>query len=357
MIRRVGLGKQILQSVSVVLVTVTLGIIASCWAFYTLLFKWDPALCAMQSPSWLPEWRDWAFMGLLVFASLTTAVFFAARLTARILTPLSTVTDSVRQIARGDLHARAVAGERASDETAALVDDFNALAQRLERTNHELVTWNAAIAHELRTPVTILRGRLQGLADGVFTPDEGQFRSLLGQIEALSRLIDDLRTLSLADGGQLHLRLDKVDVAHALTELVDLMAPALIAAGFTIDCNVRARYAVCDLSRIRQVVMALLENARRYAHPGPLIVSTVQEQEMFYIRVEDPGPGLSDELAERVFDAFQRGADSRSRHSGGSGLGLAVVRAVAEAHGGGAHYRRSASGAALFGITFPVGTA
>lgn len=356
MTRRVGLGRQILQSVSLVLVTVTMGIIASSWAFYTLLFKWDPALCEVEPPGWLPEWHDLALMGALLLASLAIAVFFAARLTARILTPLSTVTDSVRQIARGDLQARAVAGERASDETAALVDDFNALAERLERTNHELVTWNAAIAHELRTPVTILRGRLQGLADGVFAPDQAQFRSLLGQIEALSRLIDDLRTLSLADGGHLHLRLDKVDVAHALHELVDLMAPALTAAGFTIECRATIQYAVCDLSRIRQVVMALLENARRYAHPGPLTVATGQEQGTFYIRVEDPGPGLSDELAERVFDAFQRGADSRSRHSGGSGLGLAVVRAVAEAHGGRAHYRRSAAGGALFEITFPVGS-
>jgi two-component system sensor histidine kinase AdeS len=349
-----SLSRQILLSLTAVVVGVTVVVLISLYAFYAMLFQVNPPPEVCTADSWMPTWPEWVFMGLLVLAALLTATIAAARLAKRILTPLNSVADSIRRVAHGELNARAVAGDRSLGETAALVDDFNAMAERLQRTAHELVTWNAAIAHELRTPVTILRGRLQGLAEGVFIPDEAQFRSLLGQVEGLSRLIDDLRVLSLADGGHLNLRIAPVHIAGEIRELAELMGPALRVEGLEIELKLEEMMIVCDIMRIRQVLLALLDNARRYAKPGRVLIETRVSGAWIQISVQDDGPGLKEDLVEHVFDAFQRGNDSRSRESGGSGLGLAVVRAIAEAHGGRASYRHSVHAGAIFEVALPL---
>jgi two-component system sensor histidine kinase AdeS len=110
---------------------------------------------------------------------------------------------------------------------------------------------------------------------------------------------------------------------------------------------------VCDITRVRQALLALLDNARRYATPGRVLIEARVAEGQLHIAVEDTGPGLKEELVAHVFEAFQRGDDSRARASGGSGLGLAVVRAIAQAHGGRASYRRADNGGAIFSIAFP----
>ena len=356
MMRAPGLSRQILWSMGAVGVGMAVAVMVGLYTFYTLWIMFYPESGLAPPENLIPTWPEWIFMGLLVLAAMAVAVVAAQRLSRRLLTPLNSVADSVRRVARGELHARAVAGDRSLGETAALVDDFNSMAERLERTAHELVTWNAAIAHELRTPVTILRGRLQGLAEGVFAPDEAQFRSLLGQVEGLSRLIDDLRTLSLADGGHLNMRLASAPIADEIAELADLMGPALSEAGMHVELRLEQVNVVCDITRVRQALLALLDNARRYASPGRVLVEARVADGQLRIAVEDDGPGLKEELVAHVFEAFQRGDDSRARASGGSGLGLAVVRAIAQAHGGRAGYRRGDNGGAIFSITFPHAT-
>ena len=353
MMRAPGLSRQILWSMGAVGVGMAVAVMVSLYIFYTLVIVLYPESGLAPPENLIPTWPEWIFMGMLVLAAMAVAVVAARRLSRRLLTPLNSVADSVRRVARGELHARAVAGDRSLGETAALVDDFNSMAERLERTAHELITWNAAIAHELRTPVTILRGRLQGLAEGVFAPDEAQFRSLLGQVEGLSRLIDDLRTLSLADGGHLNMRLASAPIADEIGALAELMAPALRAAGMRIELRLEAAQVVCDITRVRQALLALLDNARRYAAPGRVLVAARVAEGQLHLSVEDEGPGLKEELVARVFEAFQRGGDSRARASGGSGLGLAVVRAIAQAHGGRASYHRGDNGGAVFSMSFP----
>lgn len=352
MMRVPGLSRQILLSMGAVVVGIAVVVMVSVYAFYTVWLVIYPETAMVPPDSLMPAWQEWLFMAVLVLASMVAALLAARRLSRRLLTPLNSVADSVRRVARGELHARAVAGDRSLGETAALVDDFNSMAERLERTAHELITWNAAIAHELRTPVTILRGRLQGLAEGVFAPDEAQFRSLLGQVEGLSRLIDDLRTLSLADGGHLAMRMAPAPIADEIGELAELIGPSLREAGMRLELRLEDVNVVCDITRIRQVLLALLDNARRYAVPGRLLVVARVANGCLHLAVEDDGPGLKKELSARVFETFQRGNDSRSRASGGSGLGLAVVRGIAQAHGGRASYRQSDSGGAVFQISF-----
>jgi len=348
-----GLNRQIVLSMSVLMVcSIGLSWIGS-WIFFAIAFKIDPAM--LSEPDDLsPTTAEWLWILAITIFGLLLALFFAVKLAARILTPINSVMDSVRRVAHGDLAARAVAGDRSLGETALLVDDFNSMAERLERGARESQTWNAAIAHELRTPVTILRGTLQGVVDGVFKPEEVEFPALLSQVEGLGRLIEDLRTLSLADSGHMQLRLTWTDLVLEIEEVARLLGPELAAAGFALRLDLSGHPVRCDAARMRQVVLALLENARRYAHAGQLLLSTSVHDGQYCLQLEDAGPGIPDELAPHVFEAFRRGDAARSDLHGGSGLGLAVVEAIARAHGGSATCGRGTAGGAVLTVKWPV---
>jgi two-component system sensor histidine kinase AdeS len=344
---------------SAVVLSVTLLAIVSTYVFYAVMFTLNPSFYIENSwiptgPEWLfPSGPEWIWITSITLIGLLIATYAAGRLTKRILTPLNSVVDSVRKVAQGDLSVRAEAGDASSGEASWLVNDFNSMAERLERMAAERSVWNASIAHELRTPVTILRGRLQGLAEGVFAADEVQFRNLLTQVEGLSRLIEDLRTLSLADSGHLELRWDFIDLSAEIESLAQLLEPDLKAAGFSLALDLVTEPVFCDPARLRQALIALLDNARRYAQPGQICVTTRVFDDAYLVLVEDEGPGVPEELAARIFDAFQRGKNARSCQTGGSGLGLAVVRAIAQAHGGKAVCRPGLKGGALFQICLP----
>ncbi|MDD3325843.1 MAG: ATP-binding protein [Zoogloea sp.] len=351
--RTTGLSRQLALSLSGMVLGVMLLLHVGFYLFYTIVTRFNPALVSPTVDSWPPTPSEWALIAILTVLGLFLAVHTALRLSRRILQPLNSVAESARQLARGDLSVRASSEDRSLGEAVGLVDDFNSMAERLERMTCELVTWNAAIAHELRTPVTILRGRLQGLAEGVFKPDEALFRSLLGQVEGLSRLIDDLRTLSLADSGHLSLQRAPVDLAAEIRAVVELLGPELQAAGLVPELTLEARTTCCDGARLRQVVLALLENARRHASPGALRISTARTDGAFVLSVEDAGPGISAELAAHIFEAFVRGEESRSRQSGGTGLGLAVVRAIVHAHHGRVACLPGSHGGTCFRVWLP----
>ncbi len=351
--RTTGLSRQLALSLSGMVLGVMLLLHAGFYLFYAIVMRVNPALVSPTMDSWPPTPSEWALIATLTVLGLFLAVNTALRLSRRILQPLNSVAEGARQLARGDLSVRASTEDRSLGEAVGLVDDFNSMAERLERMTRELVTWNAAIAHEPRTPVTILRGRLQGLAEGVFEPDEALFRSLLAQVEGLSRLIDDLRTLSLADSGHLSLHRTRVDMAAEIRAIVDLMAPELRAAGLEVQLALEAGPLHCDAARLRQVVLALLENARRHASPGPLRISTAHINAEFVLHVEDAGPGISAELAAHIFEAFVRGEESRSRQSGGTGLGLAVVRAIVQAHHGRVACQPGTHGGTCFSVSLP----
>jgi len=351
--RLTGLNRQIVLSMSVLMVcSIVLSWIGS-WIFFAIAFKIDPAMLS-EPDDFSPTTAEWLWILAITIFGLVLALFFAVKLAARILTPINSVMDSVRRVAHGDLAARAVAGDRTLGETALLVDDFNSMAERLERSSRESQTWNAAIAHELRTPVTILRGTLQGVVDGVFKPEEVEFRALLSQVEGLGRLIEDLRTLSLADSGQMQLRLTWTDLVLEIEEVARLLGPELAAAGFALRLDLSGNPVRCDAARMRQVVLALLDNARRYAHAGQLLLSTRVHDGQYCLQLEDAGPGVPDELAPHVFEAFRRGDAARAELPAGSGLGLAVVEAIARAHGGSASCARGAAGGAVLTVKWPV---
>lgn len=350
--RLVGLSRQIALSMAAMALGVTLLVLLGSYAFYFLAVTYWPVLFA--DSTWVPSIPELAWMIATTFAALALAVVLAVKLSRRILAPLNSVADGIRRIAQGDLDARAVASDRSLGETATLADDFNLLADQLQRMTQQQTFWNAAIAHELRTPVTILRGRLQGLAEGVFTPDESQFRRLLTQVEGLSRLIEDLRVVSLADTGHLELQLQDTDLSAEIRAVVDIFEDALHSTGQRPVLELEERRVCCDPVRIRQALLALLENVRRHAVPGTVRIQTDIEQGRCYLRVQDEGPGIAAEFVPHVFKEFRRANDSRSRESGGSGLGLAVVSAIAHAHGGEAICRSAPGSGTVFELSWPI---
>ncbi|WP_197339060.1 ATP-binding protein [Ralstonia solanacearum] len=346
-----GLSRQIALSMMAMAFGVTLLVVLTSYAFYYLAWTyWSRDFC---QTSWLPTGPEWVWMLATTLVGLAMAIVVAVNLAGRILVPLNSVADSLRRAARGDLGVRAVAGDRSMGEAALLADDFNALADQLQRVTEEQVFWNAAIAHELRTPVTILRGRLQGLAEGVFTPDAPQFRSLLTQVEGLARLIEDLRVVSLAESGHLDLQVRESDLSAEVKAVVAFFGDVLRAAGQHPVLDLEARRMRCDPVRIRQALLALLENVHRHAVPGSIRIQTRIEQGRCHLRVEDDGPGIPADFVPHVFEAFRRSDDARSSASGGSGLGLAVVAAIAHAHGGQASCSRAAGGGTLFELHWP----
>lgn len=349
--KRYRLSRQIALSMTAVATIAILMVFVGSFIFYTIYLTWVPP--PPGPPPLLPEASDFALIAVFLLIGLAVAIHVALRLAQRILAPLNSLAESARKIAAGDLTARAAAGDRSLGETAQLVDDFNAMAQRLQDVAEAMVSWNAAIAHELRTPLTILRGRLQGLTEGVFEPSDDLFKTLLSQVEGLSRLVDDLRIVTLSDSRRLEVRFEPTDLATEVFRAVDAMRPALTEAGFSIEITTQPLTLLCDGTRIRQALLALLENARRYATPGLLRIQIRPAKAGAVLSVEDEGPGLNSDFAPHAFDAFARAEPSRSRQFGGSGLGLSVVRAIAEAHRGRAQYRTSVAGGSIFEIVLP----
>ena len=329
-----GLRRQIIKSLAVMTMGIIFLSVFGSYVFYGVATAYMPGSI---SETWMPSQVEMLWIVCTIITALGIALFVAIRLSRRILTPLNSVAFSLREVAQGKLNARAKIDQHAMGETAQLVHDFN------------------AIAHELRTPVTILRGRLQGLAEGVFTPNNDIFEGLLRQVEGLNRLIEDLRVLSLNDSGHLELQLVEVMLADELSAVIESFTSTLNARGFTLKQQLDPTLKVrCDAIRIRQALMALLENAYQHADPGTLTVRLNSSEDSCYLSVEDEGPGIPAEAATDVFEAFHRVEPSRSRKSGGSGLGLAVVKAIVEAHRGHAICQSTSAGGTIFILSWPI---
>lgn len=351
----VGLSRQIALTMMAIAFGVTLWVVLTSYVFYFFAISYWPE--QFTQDTFVPTGPEWIWIIATTLMGLVFAIAVGVHLAQRILVPLNSVTDGIRRVAQGDLDARAIAGDRSLGEAAGLADDFNALATQLQCTTKEMVFWNAAIAHELRTPVTILRGRLQGLAEGIFTPDESQFRSLLSQVDGLARLIEDLRAVSLAESGHLHLHIQETDLDAEVKSVVDFCRHThqMVDQRLTLDLNTSS--TMCDPVRIRQALLALLDNARRHAVPGEVFIQTQQQDGWCILRVEDEGPGIPLESASDMFAAFRQMRDSsETATSAGSGLGLAVVAAIARAHKGDACCFPSEKGGACFELHWPQQT-
>jgi len=277
---------------------------------------------------------DVVTLGLLLGIGISSASLLGWFLARRIVEPLKSVAEAARQVAEGDFSARASLRSGNFGEAGELVGDFNQMAERLQRAEAELQYSNSAIAHELRTPLTILRGRLQGLSDGAFAPSPELYGRLIEHVDDLSAIVEELRTLALSNAGQLDLQYSRVDLAVEAEAALISLEEQLGKAGITTTRRLCSVVTRADRSRLRQAFVALLENCCRYAPQTSVLVETDLVGEHVFFRCTDTGPGLSEENRVRAFERFWRADDSRGRARGGSGLGLPIVRAIAQAHGG-----------------------
>lgn len=346
------LSSQVVLSISAVTLS-ALAVMFFGGTFYYYNYEWlVPAAIQGGATEWIVT--DFVVLAIVVAIGLATAGTVGWRLARRILRPLEAVAKALRSITAGDFSARAEVATDGFGEAETLISDFNAMARRLETAEAELRFSNSAIAHELRTPLTILRGRLQGLVDGVFPASKELYDNLIANVDGLTHLVEDLRTLGLASAGHLDLRLEPADLASEVAATASAFEPELEAAAIKLKWGLQAVKCDVDRSRVRQALLAVLDNARRYAPHSTVHLQTYVSGTTGIIKCSDSGPGLSPGQYERVFERFWRADDSRSRKGGGSGLGLAVVKAIMRAHGGDATARASSSGGLTIEISLPL---
>ena len=273
----------------------------------------------------------WISGGLVAGAALVLAVI----MTRQITEPVRRLATATADIARGKLDARVESP--GDDELGQLGRSFNSMAATLQRQEEERRSMLADIAHELRTPLSVLRGNLEAMLDGLLEPRQEQLSVLHEQSLALSRLIDDLRTLSLAAEGHLDLHRQPTDIAELARRVVAEMEAGAgeRQVALSVEAPKRLPRPALDSDRIGQVLRNLIDNALRYTPAGGRVSVTARPQGRgVTVAVADTGAGIAPEDLPHVFDRFYRADGSRTRATGGSGLGLAIVKQLVEAHGG-----------------------
>lgn len=270
-----------------------------------------------------PSWG--LFMLILVIGGL----FIAARTVRRTAAPIADVMSAADRVADGDYSVRVET--KANGEVGRLVESFNAMTTRLEVNETQRRNLFADVAHELRTPLSVIRGNAEGMLDGVYPRDDVHLETILDATGVMARLLDDLRTLSLTDTGALRLHKERTDIAELLDDIRVAFTPRAAEAGVAFQLDAQPLPALdIDPVRVRQVLNNLLDNALRHTPRGGRIRLEVRpEGRAALFRVADTGKGISPEALPHVFDRFWKSADS-----GGSGLGLAIARGLIEAHGG-----------------------
>ncbi len=255
---------------------------------------------------------------------------------SRMLTrPIRELTEATRAVSEGNLDLQVPV--RSRDELGELASSFNHMSAELDRSLSLRRQMTADIAHELRTPLSLILGHADAIHDGVLPPSLETVEIIREEAERLEHLVDDLRTLSLADADELPMAFESVAPAKLLQELKLIYNNS--ASRKDISLEVEAEDDLpeikVDPGRMLQVLRNLLDNALRYTPEGGRITfSARQAQEMVEIRVQDTGPGLADGDLQYVFDRFYRANPARNREDGGSGLGLAIAKSIVEKHGG-----------------------
>ena len=267
--------------------------------------------------------------------SLLLAMLIAWWIARTLLEPVKRVAAATHRLASGDYGSRvAVASD---DEVGQLSRDFNQLAYTLERNEKMRREFMADVSHELRTPLSVLRGELEAIEDGVRSLDQSSMKSLQGEVSMLSKLVDDLYELSLADVGALTYRKALCLLNDLLENSLAMYRDRFTARQLQIDLELPRQPVelLADASRLQQLFSNLLENAVRYTDVnGTLRISVGVDRDTVRIDFLDSGPGVSADQLPRLFERFYRGESSRNREHGGAGLGLAICRSIANAHDG-----------------------
>jgi signal transduction histidine kinase len=274
-----------------------------------------------------------------------------------LLRPVNELTDAARAVAGGELSRRVEI--RTSDEVGELSMAFNQMAENLELSEDRRREMTADIAHELRNPLAVIKARLEAIIDGVHPLEVESIEPILEQSELLNHIVEDLRTLALADAGQLSLELSRTDLGLIVQKVVETYRPEAQTIGISLIADIPPEppiYGMVDAVRVEQILGNLIMNALRYTPEGGNVTLRLRydsHRSKVVLEVIDTGEGIPAPDLERVFERLYRVDPSRSRQAGGSGLGLAITRKLVEAHDGSIHAENRSDGGAIFRIELP----
>jgi two-component system OmpR family sensor kinase/two-component system sensor histidine kinase BaeS len=291
-------------------------------AFVSIAWVVAALFGAVGLPGWAPAF------GLLVALGLFVLAIQLLRRVHRMGQPLDELVIAAERVERGDYSARVE--ERGPPQTRSLARAFNQMSARLAAVDTERRTFLAEMAHEMRTPLTVLQGQLEAVADGVYPADAEHIAPLLDQTMALERLVDDLRTVALADAGALALARTPTDLGALIEEQLDAFRAS--APELTLETEIGPNLPLVDVDagRVAQVIRNLLSNAIRHTSSGGhVVIAARSARPNVVVEVRDNGSGIAADLLPRVFDRFAKGSGPS-----GSGLGLAIAHDLVAAHGG-----------------------
>ncbi len=283
------------------------------------------------------------------------AAIAGATFARRIVAPVEELTRAAGELERGDLGRRVAV--RSGDELGALAGAFNGMAAALGRQEEARRRFVADSAHELRSPLTNLRAQIEALQDGLLPPDADRLASLQEDVAVLSRIVDDLSDLARADAGGLALVIEPIDVGEAVRTSIASHEPRAGALGIGLRSDVSPALPPvrADRRRLAQILGNLLENAIAHSAPGGRVVVEGRADAPGFatLAVRDEGEGIPEEHRARVFERFYRADPARSRETGGSGLGLSIVRDLALAQGGSVRLRSEDGRGTVVTVSLP----
>ena len=295
--------------------------------------------------------------GVAVLAVLVVSGFQARRIVA----PVRALVEAAGRVAGGDLSQRIPVTSQ--DELGEMAAAFNTMATGLEQQQELRHRAMADIAHELRTPLSVLQIELESIEDGLTVPTPEVITGLQTDVAHLRRLVDDLRMLSLAEAGELQMETEPVEMGDLIQDVVKRMQGAARAKGITLDTRVPATAlpVTGDPQRLAQVLLNLLSNAMQHTPSGGQITVSAQRVEEdgehgeeVHVTVQDTGGGIPAEDLPHIFERFYRTDRARSRETGGSGLGLSITRSLVEAHGGRLWARSMEDQGSVFTFALPL---
>lgn len=284
------------------------------------------------------------------------SLLLAMLLAYTVLRPVRDLTNAAQSLASGQLSHRVVVS--GDDELASLGKAFNQMAESLQQAEQSRRDMTADIAHELRTPLAVQRAHLEAIQDGVYPLTAENLDPILQQNHTLARLVEDLRTLALADSGQLTLNRTPNDLSELVKHVIERFKPQTDSR--QVELHLQPAQAPLSLVsidpvRIEQVISNLVTNALRYTpEKGRISLSLSAQSGQVQLQVHDSGPGIHPNDLPHIFERFYRAGHSRSREEGGTGIGLAIARQLAEAHGGALTASNHPEGGALFTLSLPV---
>ena len=272
---------------------------------------------------------DGALMAAVI--ALLLGIFLSRTLTR----PIRELTRATHALSAGSLSQQVPV--RSNDELGELAKAFNKMSTELSRSVNARKQMTADIAHELRTPLSLILGHAEAVHDGVLPPTLENFEIIREEAARLEHLVDDLRTLSLADAGELPINLQTIEPQRLLQEVASLYQYQTQKKNVSLELDIASPLSTIEVDpgRMTQVLTNILDNALRHTpEGGRIVLSAKQVQDQIELTVQDSGPGLKAEDIERIFERFYRTDSSRQREDGGSGLGLAIARSIVHAHGG-----------------------